>query len=74
MFKLFRKRREKAVEVIEKEACIHHWMFEPPRGHKSIGVCKFCGNTVEQVNYVDSYNRPHNLAKRGKARDKRKAP
>tara|TARA_R100000306_G_scaffold61891_1_gene66086 strand:- start:529 stop:678 length:150 start_codon:yes stop_codon:yes gene_type:complete len=49
-------------------------MFEPPRGHTSIGVCKLCGDTVEQVNYVDSYNRPHNLVKRGKARDKRKVP
>tara|TARA_R100001086_G_scaffold10706_1_gene5677 strand:- start:64 stop:213 length:150 start_codon:yes stop_codon:yes gene_type:complete len=49
-------------------------MFEPPGGHTSIGVCKLCGDTVEQVNYVDSYNRPHNLVKRGKARDKRKAP
>ena len=54
--------------------CVHHWMFEPPGGQTSIGVCKFCGDTVEQVNHIDSYNRPHNLVKRGAARDKRKAP
>ena len=56
------------------DICSHHWMFEAPKGHTSLGVCKLCGDTVEQVNYVDSYNRPHNLVRRGKARDKRKVP
>lgn len=43
MFKLFRKRREKAVSVIEEEPCIHHWIYEAPNGPTSVGICLNCG-------------------------------
>ena len=56
------------------DGCVHHWMFDPPKGNTSIGVCKLCGDTVKNLNYFDSYNRPHNLVKRDKARDKGKLP
>ena len=50
MFKLFRKRREKAVSVIEEEPCIHHWIYETPSGPTSVGICLNCGTSHVAAN------------------------
>jgi hypothetical protein len=34
-------------------ACIHYWVFDPPIGRVSKGVCKYCGSEIEAVNYVE---------------------
>ena len=33
--------------------CTHYWVFDPPKGPTSKGVCKHCGNEIEAVNYIE---------------------
>jgi len=35
------------------DTCVHYWVFEPPLGRISKGVCKRCGKETEAVNYVE---------------------
>jgi len=35
------------------DTCVHYWVFEPPLGRISKGVCKHCGKETEAVNYVE---------------------
>jgi hypothetical protein len=50
MFRLFRKRREEAIAVIEEEPCIHHWIYEAPSGPTSVGICLNCGRSHVAAN------------------------
>ena len=34
--------------------CAHHWVFEPPRGPFSTGVCKLCGERGRGMNSLDT--------------------
>jgi|TARA_R100000306_G_scaffold3390_1_gene6198 hypothetical protein len=34
--------------------CVHHFVFEPPKGKFNIGTCKHCGERVESTNYFDT--------------------
>jgi len=34
--------------------CAHHWVFEPPRGPFSTGVCKLCGERGRGINSLDT--------------------
>ena len=60
MFKLFRKRRERSIAVIEEEPCIHHWIYETPHGPTSVGICLNCGSSHTAPNslpfQVDSFH------------------
>lgn len=43
-------------KTIEKEPCTegpaHHWVFPPPRGKVSTGVCKHCGDKLDNANSI----------------------
>jgi len=46
---------ELEVKLINREPCAkghcHYWMIETPKGPKSEGVCKFCGDIREFDNF-----------------------
>jgi hypothetical protein len=33
--------------------CTHHWVFGTPQGQINVGTCKYCGDQLECVNYLD---------------------
>jgi len=37
---------------LEKAACVHHWMCEPPDQKWSKGTCKFCGEERLFLNWM----------------------
>ncbi|MEX2008232.1 MAG: hypothetical protein WD850_01990 [Candidatus Spechtbacterales bacterium] len=34
--------------------CVHHWIIESPNGRESNGECKYCGETKQFVNSIES--------------------
>jgi hypothetical protein len=42
------------MESSHPAGCVHHWIFESPNGHTSIGKCRYCGKQTESVNCFDS--------------------
>ena len=58
------KVKEQEVEQLYEEleykpgndaACIHYWLIESATGHKSRGVCKFCGAEKEFLNSAPDF-------------------
>lgn len=44
--------------------CTHHWLFDPPEGPTSRGVCKLCGSETEAYNDIpDRYFSADHLPK-----------
>lgn len=39
-------------KIAAKEGCCHHWIIESPQEVTSKGVCKFCGEEKEFINYL----------------------
>ena len=37
-------------EALNEDECRHYWIIQPPGGHTSKGVCKFCGMEKEFYN------------------------
>ena len=54
------------------DTCVHYWVFEPPLGRTSKGVCKSCGKKTEAVNYIEigliGYPMKKNLSREEKER------
>jgi len=50
------KVKERIEEKPEKEPCHHFWAIEVANGPKSIGTCKYCGETKEFYNAFPTFN------------------
>jgi len=50
------KEKEKLPEKQEKSACHHYWVIEVANGPKSVGTCKYCGETKEFLNAFPTFN------------------
>lgn len=43
--------------TIQKNKCVHHWIFETPNGPEVRGVCKKCGAEKVSPAYEDWWDR-----------------
>ena len=50
------KVKERIQENTEKAQCHHFWEIEVANGPKSIGTCKYCGETKEFLNAFPVFN------------------
>lgn len=59
---------------VDKKTCVHHWLIDPPRGNKSSGTCKLCGEVKKDyfINAMDNTKwdqRPKKRVPRNKKRE-----
>ena len=45
----------------------HHYVYEPPHGPTSLGVCRRCGDEVQHYNAILFDRAPHDLKARKRA-------
>ena len=50
------KEKEKTVERLQENGCHHYWIIEVANGPKSVGSCKYCGETREFYNAFPDIN------------------
>ena len=50
------KVKEKLSEKKEKATCHHYWVIEVANGPRSVGTCKYCGETREFFNAFPTFN------------------
>jgi hypothetical protein len=50
------KEKEKSQAKPSKPACGHYWIIEVANGPRSLGTCKYCGETREFLNAFPTYN------------------
>ncbi|MBN1161910.1 MAG: hypothetical protein JXA17_08185 [Dehalococcoidales bacterium] len=50
------KEKEKPAAKSAKPACEHYWVIEVANGPRSLGTCKYCGETREFFNAFPTYN------------------
>ena len=50
------KVKEKQPEKNKKETCHHYWEIEIANGPRSLGTCKYCGETKEFLNAFPTFN------------------
>jgi hypothetical protein len=50
------KEKEKSPAKDKKQACGHYWIIEVANGPRSLGKCKYCGETREFLNAFPTYN------------------
>ncbi len=49
------RENEKLPEKKEKAICHHYWIIEVANGPRSVGTCKYCGETKEFLNAFPTY-------------------
>ena len=50
------KEKEKLPVKKQKATCHHFWVIEVANGPKSVGTCKYCGETREFFNAFPTFN------------------
>ena len=50
------KEKEKSQAKPSKSTCGHYWIIEVANGPRSLGTCKYCGETREFLNAFPTYN------------------
>jgi hypothetical protein len=50
------KIKENSTAKDKKPACGHYWIIEVANGPRSLGKCKYCGETKEFLNAFPTYN------------------
>ena len=50
------RENEKLPEKKEQATCHHYWVIEVANGPRSVGTCKYCGETKEFLNAFPTYN------------------
>ena len=56
--KVLTKPEKPVAEEQPRDACVHHWVIEPPTSPLSKGICKICGAEKEFYNEYRQRSEP----------------